>query len=229
MTNIKKLFLTLSLLAVQATFSMDVPQPIQSPDGKTGWVRITHNDGLGRFAKKCVVVKANPNLIPADPEQHLYISPKQPALDSVLDPDLYPVCLFRKKLIRGLLPGWYACWYARLENAIFQDDKHPFLVRLLTIEEAHDLATAVKKKVFHVSKSARDDREALLDASSLRLDCLTPDERKKYLIQQKMYFDRTTLLGIRRFRKSPLSTLPKDVMHFLCQLPATGNPVLKFE
>jgi hypothetical protein len=229
MTHIKKLFLTLSLLAVHATFSMDVPQAIKSPDGQTGWVQITRNADLGRFVEKCVVANANPDLIRPSLDQYLYISPKQPALDSFLDPNLYPVCLFQKKLVRGYLLKWDAVYYSRFENTIFQDDKHPFLVRLLTIEEACDLATAVKRNEFHVSKSARDDREALLDAASLRLDCLTPHERKKYLIQQKMYFDRTTLLGVRRFRKSIISVLPTDVVRYMCQLPITGNPVLKFE
>ncbi len=224
MTNIKKLFLSLSLLVARSAFGMDVPQPIQSPDGKKGWVQIRSNADFKPFIDTCVVVRANQFLIRTEPDQYLHISPKRSGSS------FYPLCVFHKFLVWGFLPRWNMQFHARFEEPVFQD-KHPFLVRRLTREEASDLATGIKRNEFHVTKSHNNQR--LLSDTSLRLDCLTSEERKKYLTQQKIYFDSTTLLGIHRFRNSTLSVLPKDVVRLLCELRTADirreNPVLKFE
>jgi hypothetical protein len=217
MTNIKKLFLTLSLLTVQSTFGMDafsqlshstwqyVPQspPIQSPDGKKGWVKVRTSDDfkpcIGKFFK-CQYSKN-------DKIETLFSSPKE---------DLsWPYSVFA---------GRFAGQVGICVTGYSLEQGNGSAVRLLTFEELRELDTALKNKMFSPINHRNEVVLPNEGKDFFRASHLTPDERARYLKQPLRI-----LLGLRRFRQSSLNILPKDVVTYMGQLTLADNPILKFE
>ncbi len=204
MTNIKKLFLTISLLTMQATFCMDVPPPIQSPDGKKGWVKIRKPDDFKPFIGKFFKCQYSKN----DKIETLFS-------DTNEDPS-WPYSVFAGRFAEQLR-------ICVTKNLLERGHQGP-LVRLLTFEELRELDTALKNKTFSPINHRNQVVLPNEGKNFFRASHLTPDERARYLKQPLQ-----VLLGIRRFRKSSLSILPKDVVIYAGKLARADDPILKFE
>jgi len=209
MTNIKQLFLTLSLLAMRSAFGMDVPQPIQSPDGKKGWVKVrTLNDFkpcIGKFFKH-----------QADNEQGCEIEVEL-LFSNPYEDISWPYAAFVSE-------GRFAGQVGMCVTGYYLKRGQGPLVRLLTFEELRELDTALKNKTFSPINHRNQVVLSNEGKDFFRASHLTPDERARYLTQPLRI-----LLGIRRFRQSSLNILPKDVVIYTGKLTLVDNPILKFE
>ncbi len=224
MTNIKKLFLTLSLLAMQSAFCMD-PVTKKARTDAEEWTLVAQNSDFAPFANSIIVVQELSSL--TNPHTY-FIIPTVFGHDS----DDYHYILYACK--RGSNPQTFNCSYPNNLLAT-----HPLKVRCLLFEEARDLYNGIESNDILVNhavilRDGRDDRSVLPKESKdlFPLSCLTRKAQDRYIIHNYLKFPKT-LLGVRRFRQSALNQLQNDVVRLICKIGIADarakNPVLKFE
>jgi len=215
MTNIKKLFLTFSLLAVQSTCGMDAE-----------WIEIKSHQEYEPFVGNFMVAFSQQS-----PHSYVFIAPKQTHFAR----SFYPIhgftlsedTLSRKSIVNMWDDGTqsYITWAG-----------DALRLRYLTFEDARLLHAAIKSKKINLSLKGQinSDHFSLPDDGKdfFKLRHLREEDRNNYV--HKKYSRRLlTFIGIRNHRKSILNTQPKDVILLIARYgfaqAKSDETILEFE
>ncbi|HSW71548.1 MAG TPA: hypothetical protein VLH77_06165 [Gammaproteobacteria bacterium] len=216
MTLIKKLFLTLSLLAMQSAFGMD-PVTKKARTGSDEWTLITCEKAfarlgmVGRFVAINTAPFGDQNDDPnTDQGFGIYsVNPFEPEDNDHIDPSLYNLVADIGDC--DLLSSRVSC-------------QEPWKVRGLTLEEARTVKLGEKNDY-------RDAEDNIVVPDEIRLKSLTRRAQTCYIVQHYLKQSPQILLGIHKFRHSALDPLPKDVARLICKLKIVDvrseNPVVR--
>ncbi len=215
MTNIKKLFLTLSLLAVQSAFGMDAE-----------WIEIQSHQEYEQFVGNFMVAFSQNH-----PHAYVFIQPKQTYYTNAFYP-IHGFTLSEDTLSRKSIMNMWD--NGTQSHVTWAGDA--LRLRYLTFEDARLLHTAIKNKKINLSLAGQInfDHFSLPDDGKdfFKLRHLREEDRNNYV--QATYSRRLlTLIGIRNYRKSILNTQPKDVVHLIARYgfaqAKSDETIIKFE
>jgi len=205
---IQKLICVLLLCAAQSNFCMDRRAALTVPNDGQVWHEINKMKDVAPFSNRIVVACRFPtNLRTHNPlERNGTYYGHIRYLDPVFESTHYHLMVFEQK--RNTSSTMFHL------NDTFFFPTYRLLVRLLTVDEMRLLCTP------EIQTKQLPSLDAVIGYINRRdyctLDNLTPKERRNYLLNNSCIL---TLCALRAKRQSPLSALPKDVLHNLVIKP----------
>jgi hypothetical protein len=207
MTHFKKLFLTLSLFAMQSAFGMD-PVTKKARTGDSEWTLVTEEQGLKPWENEFAIFERDAEPIPFFVRPYLHIeetTEKERLIYQMID-------------CKGFLD------FTSCELGYDLDEPwqiRGLKIRGLTREEAHTVKLG--REIDYA-----DDEQPV--PNEIRLRALMPSEQTRWIVDDHLKFP-VPLLAMKKFRHSALDPLPKDVVRLICKLAISDahreNPVLR--
>jgi hypothetical protein len=205
MAHIKKLFLTLSLLAMQSAFGMD-PVTKKARTDAEKWMLINREQDLEPWTNEFAILDE------FDGPRPYFIRPFQ-RVDS-----------YGNKIedSLGQEGSLYEAIDCRGEDDLASDllGEHPWKVRGLTRAEV----STVK-----LGREIEYEEEQAVP-NEIRLRALTPSEQTRWVVDDHLKFP-VALLAMKKFRHSALDAVPKGVVRYICKLAISDarreNPVVR--